>query len=89
MPSDPGKSENEGIQIESHSAHAKQAGLILLFDGEAAESVDGFWLMGKASAVSRSQPSTLNHQLKQPDEHSQTGILTSNLSLAPAFPVSA
>ena len=62
------------------------AGLILLFDGEVAEAVDGFWLMvdGKgASATSRYQPSTFNHQPPQPDEHSQTGILTSDLTSFP------
>ena len=42
-PSDPGKSENEGIQDESHSAHAEQAGLILLFDGEAPRSRERAW----------------------------------------------
>jgi len=50
---------------ESARKRFDAAGLILLFDGEVAESVDGFWLMvdGKgAFAISGYQPSTLNPQ---------------------------
>ena len=49
---------------ESARKRFDAAGLILLFDGEVAESVDGFWLMGKAlprlPAINY-QLSTLNH----------------------------
>jgi hypothetical protein len=48
---------------ESARKRFDAAGLILLFDGEVAESVDGFWLMvdGKAaSAASRHPVSTIN-----------------------------
>ena len=71
---------------ESARKRFDAAGLILLFDGEVAALVDSRWLIvdGKgASAASGYQPSTLHHQLTQPDEHSQTGILTSDLTSFP------
>jgi len=61
-PSDPGKTENEGIQ-RILAKTVRQAGLILLFDGEVDPAPAG------------------------PDEHSQTGILTSASNRLPAFPI--
>jgi hypothetical protein len=61
-PPDPGKTENEGIQ-RILAKTVRQAGLILLFDGEVDPAPAG------------------------PDEHSQTGILTSASNRLPAFPI--
>ena len=58
----PGKTENEGIQRILPKT-VRQAGLILLFDGEVDPALAG------------------------PDEHSQTGILTSASNRLPAFPI--
>ena len=83
-PSDPGKTENEGIQ-RILSKTIRQAGLILLFDGEV---IDWLRIIGRGLRElrfcdSNSQHSTFNSQLLQPDEHSQTGILTSASNLIP------
>jgi hypothetical protein len=56
---------------KSRLALARQTGPILLFDGEVGRNAKALWLSFIAGR----------------DEHSQTGILTSGLNLAPAFPV--
>jgi len=83
-PSDPGKTENEGIQ-RILSKTVRQAGLILLFDGEVIDwlKVLGFGLGEILSGDFNAQHSTFNTQLLQSDEHSQTDILTSASNLIP------
>jgi hypothetical protein len=73
-----GKTGNEGI-LRILAKTVRQAGLILLFDGEVGRVVEGYWLRveGNAFYDFDSQLSTFNSQQLQPDEHSQTGILTS------------
>jgi hypothetical protein len=55
---------------ESHSASAGRAGLILLIDGEVAAYLEARSLLDFTNR----------------DEHNPAGILTSSLSLSPAFP---
>jgi hypothetical protein len=83
----PGKTENEGI-LRILSKTVRQAGLILLFDGEVDRLVEGYWLRVEGSALLRFQLSTLNFQLStvstrrvQPNRYPDSG-----LKPFPAFP---
>ena len=75
--------------IESRSAHADRAGLILLLTEKLGKPVDSLLLIvdRKRPEHSGYQLSTKGYQLTAPDERTQIGILTSGLNLAPAFPI--